>query len=797
MFYEKIIKNHRTVIYLVLALTLVLLPFARKNVIDNNIEENVLHDEKLTNYNEFLKTFGNDRLLVAAFKYDKIDANLIRSLYELENKLTKLKSVERVISPVSILKQSFGLETVESLEVWLRSENRLNNYVKKIYKFTSVSKTILSPENKTASLVVRLNSHVSDTDVKSVEEIINIIETDRNLGKIIKVSGIPAIVTVIHKYTARDQKLFTPATIAIITVILFILYRGAAGVLIPLAIIVLPLLWTQAIYNLNGNSTNFITSMIPPLLLGIGLAGAIHVTTTYFEKTRRQKEFNVGVLVETVKDLAPPIIMCQVTTIFGFASLGTNGIGAIKHFGLYAGLGVFFTLIVALFFLPALFAYFKITDQKTTDFQTSAAFLDFIAGSVFKYKYHIVAAAFFLCAAGLYGVTLLEVETSLIKYLPPDHPEIIKGKFIEDNLFGSVPLQIVIKVNPGSVDKSATLESSLLNSSCCNKISRFKDEILKLDNVNSAVSYVNFIQDYDREFSGEKNNIPPSAEEIKDYLDFYRPVPEGGDDEYDYEVIDVRGFFTDDTYEIITEIKKINTIENAGGSETTAAKEDLLDGFIAKDYMTANIAVRINDVSSKKLDEIFDNIERLAKTHLPANLSFYLTGRAYLWARTSEILAYNEIENFALSVVLILGVIMLYFRSVYVGLISVAPNILPIIILYGVMGYRGIAFNTVTGMIASVALGMAVDDTIHYMYEFRKNIYGGESYESSVVKTLRAKGSSMIFTSIVTSCAFSALMISEFIPTQHFGILISFNIFMAIVFDLFLTPALMLILRPF
>ncbi|HOT78149.1 MAG TPA: hypothetical protein PK467_20340, partial [Candidatus Wallbacteria bacterium] len=121
MIYEIIIKNHKAFIYFILAVTIALAPFARKNVIDNNIEENVLRDEKLSNYNEFLNTFGNDRLLVAAFKYDKIDAKLIRDLYSLEDGLTKLKSVDRVISPVSILKQSFGLDTRESFEIWLKS----------------------------------------------------------------------------------------------------------------------------------------------------------------------------------------------------------------------------------------------------------------------------------------------------------------------------------------------------------------------------------------------------------------------------------------------------------------------------------------------------------------------------------------------------------------------------------------------------------------------------------------------------------------------------------------------------
>ncbi len=814
MLYDKIIRNYKPLILAALAITVLLLPFARRNTIDNNIEENVLHDEKLSNYKDFLKTFGNDRLLIAAFKYEIIDAKLVRDLYDLEGRLVKLPSVERVISPVSILKQSFGLNDRESLEIWLKSPARLANYVSKIYKFTSVSKTILSPEKKTASLIVRLGQHVSDTDVESVDEIIRVIESDKNLGQKITVSGIPAIVKVIHGYTARDQKIFTPITIAVILIILFLLYRSGAGILIPLPVIVIPLLWTQGIYNLNGNSTNFIISMMPPLLLGIALTSVIHISTAYFQKSRDEKVFNINTLTSCLKDLAVPDILCQITTIFGFASLGFNGIGAIMHFGVYSAFGVFLTIISALFLLPSLFYYFKISGMKVTGYQTSTAPVLFISKFVIRRKYLIVAFSSIAGLIGLYGITLLEVETSLIKFLPPSHPEIIKGKFIEQNLFGSVPVQMALKIKPEKIDKNDTLDTSLLNSVYCNKISDLTNEMLKIKDVNSAVSYVNFIQDYDREFSGEKNNIPPSAAEIKDYLDFYRPYSASAEDDdegdCDYQTIETAGFFTGETREVAVEINNAARliVKNGGAaavesnSGTTAAAvgshhKDLLDGFITRDYTCANIAIRINDVSSKKLDAIFDEMERLASKLLPENIDFYLTGRAYLWARTSEILAYNEIENFVFSLVLIVIVIILYFRSLKVGLISIAPNVLPLIILYGYMGWNGIAFDTVTGMIASVAIGIVFDDTIHYTYEFRNKIKSGLSYEEAAAASLQKKGISMIFTTVVISCAFGALMTSEFVPTQYFGILIFFGMVLALLFDLFLTPALLIISKPF
>lgn len=784
---EKILRHYKFILLFALAATLMLAPWARRGTIDNRMEENVLNDEKLANYYDFLKTFGNDRILIAAFIYDKITPELIRALYELEESVAATGLVEEVISPVSILKDTFDLRARESLEVWLKSETRLANYSKKLTSFQCMTGTIISPGKKTASLLLRLSSEVTDMDTRKIGSLIDLIEKAPYFAGRIKVTGIPTLTNVIHDYTAHDQKIFTPITMGIIMVILYILYRSFWGVVIPLIGITLPLIWTQAFFNINGNCTNFIVSMIPPLLLGIGLSACMYVYSRYCELSQGKERFDPALVYQTVNELTAPTFLCQFSTIIGFASLGGNGLGAVQSFGLYASLGVLFTLYVSLFLVPSLILMFKPFNQHVTSFQTGHQVFRWLAGFAVRRHMRIFIVIGTILAIALYGISKLEMETSLIRFLPPDHEVIKKNQFVEKNLFGIVPVQLVLTYDPAG--GAGTLENTLLSSRVCNLVSELSEDIKKIPEVDSAVSYVTFVQDYDREFSGEKNHIPPGADEIKDYLDFFKRGPLGGDT---YEIVEYGVDAAGNTVEVAS-----YEMPPEISAESLENQVQILDKFITRDYLKANIALRVKDTTSRRLAEIFSTIESLAAKRLPKNIKFHVTGRAYLWAASSEILIRNEYHDWLITTALIFIMLVIYFRSLAVAAMALIPNILPTFVLYGYMGVAGMPLTTVTGMIASVALGLAVDDTIHFTYELRRVLARAATYEEAITETLLIKGSGIAFSSIVVAAGFSAPMASQFIPSFQFGALVCFSVTQALVFELFLTPSMWYWYRPF
>lgn len=779
---KSILRYSKPVTLILLICFLFFLPCFKHRKINNNLEENVLQNSQLKNYYKFVSNFGNDRLIIFAFPFQPDDPNILKALFEIENKLLKTGYVHKIFSPLTILKEVFLIYQKPEFDKWITDEQRVKNYYKIFENFSILRKSVISKDGKSASLIVHLDDSVSDTDIEKIKFIKNSVLNSPFFKGKSRVAGIPDIVRVIHEYTLFSQKYFTPSTVLIIMAVLFILYYSFRTIAISLASIILPLVLTMGIFNYMDNSSNFIISMIPPLILGVALTSCIHLLTDYFKRAKNSDNFDINHLKDSLKELSRPILLCQITTFCGFASLASNGLGAIKQYGIYSGLSIIFILLSSLFVLPALINFFKLTNQKITFFQANDIFFEKIGKFILKRKSSIITAVFIIFLLSIYGLSKISIQTSLIKYLPEDHQVIKNIHAIEKMISGIVPVQLAISDNCLNRASKDIKISSLLKPETCLRIAKFQEELLQIKNVDFAMSYVDLIMDYDRTFSGEKDNIPPSAEEVKEYLQFYIPRIEN---KY---VTNIVKDADNTTKEItLTEIKPVLKGPDKG-----------VAGFITNDYKDAQISMRIKDVDSNTLNKIFEQILKKADHYFGkkgSGIEYYLTGRAYLWAVTSEILVRNEILNFFMALIFIDLIMMYQFRSIRIGLAALIPNVLPIMVIFGIMGFLNIPVNTVTGIIACVAIGMSVDDTIHYIHSYMKQRSAGICADKSVIIALQEKGSSMIFTTIVIMAGFSILMLSKFIPTFQFGLLISGVFLMALLFDLIVTPAVLILLE--
>lgn len=774
-----VLKRSFFVLAVIALVTAILVPHARNGTIDNRLEENVLTGTHLDSYNEFRKLFGDDRILIATFEFDALDHEILSGLMELEDAVMATGSADRVVSPVSFVREVLGIDSPEGLERWLAGEGGPEALEKRLGDFSSLRGVLVSRAGKkvkAGSLIVHLSRDVSDTDIKKIEALSSLISGHPCFRGRIEVTGIPDIVGAIHRYTLFSQKHFTPATMLIIAAVLLILFRGSFWFAAPIAAIALPLGWTLGIFNLAGNTNNFITSMIPPLLLGIGLTSSIHLITAYLSRTGGGA-FDSETLSSTFRDLLPPIAMCQATTIMGFGSLAANGLGAIRSYGLYSALGVVMVLVSTYTVVPALAALTRPTGgirfRWSGDSMGMGSCILWVGRFVVARPGLVVAASLAALAAGIVGMAKLGLETSLLRYLPAGHPVTERIRHTESLMSGIVPVHLVLRSLAGG--------ASLADPAVCRAIAKLQADLTDLADVDSAISHVSLVQDYDRTFSGEPDNIPPSEEEVIEYLDFFRPPEEVF---IDQEVIRSPDGST-------LEIRFTERISDA------VRPMGLVGTFLTPDYRTGQITMRIRDVSSKRLSGIFDAAEQLAGRRLAGLADFHLTGRAFLWAQASETLVRNEVENFFLSLAMIDLVIMLFFGSVSIGIMALLPNLLPLVILYGFMGFSGLTVNTVTGMIACVAIGMSVDDTIHLIHEVRRRCRAGEDHEPAILGALEAKGSAMVFTTVVIVAGFLVLTVSDFVPTFQFGALISATFAMALGLDLTLTPALLMLLKPF
>lgn len=767
--------------------------YARIDRIDNRLEDNVIPGEALDSYYRFLKAFGNDRILLVAFPVDKIDPPLVRMLFKTEQALRALPNVQTVLSPVTPLSSQFGIASEAALELFLGEKRQLERYLENMQKTLAFERMIISRDWKVGGMVVRLHQETGDLVGPTIRDIRTILAATMPIGT--RLTGVPEITRLILDMTRRDQKLFSPLTTLLIAIVLFILFRGLFGLFTPLLAICSAFIWTKGLHMALGNSVNFVTSILPPMILSIALTYCIHILTDYFEDSRHLDSFDPAVLEKSVRHVAYPIMLSTLTTVIGFGSLVYTSIESIGQFGIYAAIGTTFSMILALTVIPAgIVARRKTGQAMPTTIKSLEKYIEALARAMIGNPGRVWFVVILLIALSVYGLSILPIETSLIRYLPDDHDIREANQFVEKNLCGIVPVELLLE---SSGTRFTTPDLT-------HRVRRLQDAVASIPFLDKSLSYVDLIQDFDRMFSGEPDHIPRSEEEIRDYLSFYAPPPASGTPD-------------EDELEEAAEASRaallaLNTASGTGiasgvggivrrppepASFVPFVEGGVLGELISADALTTHVSMRYQDRTSREMVDGFRMVQTLARKEFEGTgVRATITGRAPLWAEVSEIIVWNEITSFGFSLLVITFIIAWYFRSLKIGLVSMIPNILPMIYTYGFMGWTGTTFNTVTGMIASIAIGLAVDDTIHIICQYQHELEQDGDEREALVRTMVHKGRATVFASVILCSGFSVLALSSFGPTKYFGIFISVGVAAALVCELLITPVALYTFKP-
>ena len=407
--------------------------YAKIDRIDNKLEDNVIKGEALDAYYRFLKAFGNDRILLVAFSVDKIDSALVRMLMKTERSLLALPNVQTVLSPVTPLRTQFGIASETSVEAFLGEKRQLDRYLENLKKTTAFERMIISPDWKVGGMVVRLHQETGDLVGPTISEIHAILAASMPVGT--KLTGVPEITRLILDMTRRDQKMFSPLTILLTAFVLFLLFRGLFGLLIPLLAICSAFIWTKGLLIAQGHSINFVTSILPPMVLSIALTYCIHVLTEYFEESRDLGGYDPAVLEKSIRHVAYPIMLSTLTTVIGFGSLLYTSIDSIGQFGLYAAIGTTFSMILSLAVIAAgVVARRKTGHAMPTTIKSLERLIERLSRSMIRNTGRVWLVVCLLLGVSAYGLYILPIETSLIRYLPDDHDIQEANRFVEKNL---------------------------------------------------------------------------------------------------------------------------------------------------------------------------------------------------------------------------------------------------------------------------------------------------------------------------------------------------------------------------
>jgi len=651
---------------------------------------------------------------------------------------------------------------------------------------------IVSPDGKATGINVFLEEltekELYEKDI--VGKIDKIIKKYSGPGVDISVTGIPQTKVLTSQYMKHDLKKFIPYTILLIACVLYVSFKKGRrinlplvlvaavvaiglgtqsvwdfvvpldqamlvvaalvlflalfdghAILLPLAAVVLAVTWTVGFMGHLGIKFSLVNTVLPSLLISIGIAYVIHVMSEYYHE-RPEGDNPRDVLKNAVYHISLPVAVTAFTTMIGFASLTISDIPAIRDMGVLAVFGVFCAALLSLSFVPAMISIIESRSGKGIPAETEeigqwlTPALRRLGDWNLKRAPYILAASALLTAVLIPRIPTIEVDTDFLSYFGEETPIIKAKNKLTRHLAGSAPFFVVVDGHyPRAFENPRMMQ----------KLEEFEDFIIAQKGVDTTIS-------------------------VADYVKLTNRATYGNDPDY-YTIPDTR--------------QGIGSL-----LESLSSSPEILEPYLNEERSIANILVRTRIVGSSDTLKLADKIHEWAAKNFP-EASVRMTGTLYLLNKSANKVSRGQMESLALAVFVILLVMSFLFVSFKFGLLSMVPNILPIVVLFGTMGLLNIPLDLSTSIIASIVIGLAVDDTIHFLAQFNHNVNTLYDEQEAIRATMATTGRPIAFTTATLCVGFLVVSFSDFRPIYHFGLLTGFILFVCLLGDLVVLPAIL------
>jgi uncharacterized protein len=687
--------------------------------------------------------FPQEQVLVALFEGDDLfEPQFLRSLHAAVRSLESHALVERVLSVttadhIRAVPEGFAVETlVDPYDLDALSPQQ---WRERALSDRFAPGLLVSVDGRALSLVVRPHA---------MENSLQRLELEQTLRDEIRAQGLDPYLTAVAGHVAldvaqlramlNDTMAFIPATTAIGLLLLWWLFRRMLVVVLAAVTIGAVVNATLLLLVVAGKPYTLISSIIPPLLSALSIAMLMHLFNAVLHAA--QRGLNGRARVRAALDaVARPTVFTALTTAAGLSSLAVSPIRPIETFGLVAAAGILAIAAVTLLVLPALILRY---DRGTwiQPRRRGVQVLDRFTGSCARLATRragwVLAAAAGLLAVGLPQVRHVEVETDLYAFFPEDHPISEATRRVEDRLSGVMALEVVFD----AADRDALHDPERLRA--IQRVQRWLDQRPEVD---YSLSLPDLVEQMHWAFHGEDpeyRTIPDDELLIAQYLLVY----DGND----------------------------------------------LHDVVDRDYQRARLLLNLNVHGANALNALIADIREYLEAEPPADLAWDLAGMGRLFADQERLLIQGQIRSLVAVSILLTVLMLLLWRSPGMAALSMIPNVSPVVLIFIVMGVLGIWLDMATAMIASVAVGIAVDDTIHILHGFLKRRRAGASPAWAIARTFRQSGRAVTATTIVLTAQFLVLGFSAFQPTASFGVLTALGLVTALLFDLLLLPAMLI-----
>lgn len=758
----RIILRNKIFILLVIIATTVFLGMQWKHMRFTYTEANMLPDDHEVNltYNNFLEVFGEEgNLIVLGVKDSSVfTVNQFNAWNNLAESFKPYDEVETVLSIKDLQKlvknnEEKQFDLVPFIKDSISSLDEINKLQEDLFKkYPFYDNFLFNAENKTLRTAIYLKKDIVNTSARK-DFIINILEKriqefEAKHPKLdVKVSGMPYIRTLNSQNIVDEIPIFIGAALFVTSLIFFLFFRSFRATFISLIVVCIGVMWTFGILGLLGYEITVLTALIPPLIIVIGIPNCIFLINKYQHEVKSHGN-KVKSLQRVITKVGNATLMTNVTTASGFATFILTESKLLKEFGIVASLSILAIFILCLLIIPIMYTFLPYPKERHLEHLNKrwiGGFVDWMERMVKHKRITIYVTAFILIMASMIGINQMKISGSLIEDMPKDKQFFKDIRFFEEEFNGIMPLEIMVDTKrKKGVMKLATLKR-------INELEELIEETPELSKPISVVSLVKYSkQAY---FNGNPKYYQlPTSQENSFILSY---------------------------------------------AKNSSSDVDLLKNFVDSTGQYARITTFMKDIGTDKMERIQENLQnKIDKVFPKERYEVTMTGKALVFQKGTKYLVRNLVISLTLAIILISLFMAYLFRSFRMIIVSLIPNLLPLLVTAGLMGYLGVPIKPSTILVFSIAFGISVDDTIHFLAKYRQELQANHwKIKKSVYAALRETGVSMFYTSIVLFFGFSVFTISSFGGTVALGALVSITLLFAMLSNLLLLPSLLLSLE--
>jgi predicted RND superfamily exporter protein len=566
-------------------------------------------------------------------------------------------------------------------------------------------------------------------------------------------SGLPLIRTKLATRIANETKWFTLGSILLSAFILLLFFRSFSAMLLSLAVVVIGVIWSFGTIELLGYKITLLTALISPLIVVIGIPNCIYFLNKYHTAYKETGERR-SAIIQMIAKMGVVTLFCNISAAIGFAVFALTKSALLKEFGAVAGFNIMMLFFISLILIPAALSVLSPPNEKQVRYLNNATlqtWLDRLDRWALNHRRLIYVTTLIVLAISIAGIFRLKSVGYIVDYLPKTDKIYKDLKFFETNFKGVMPLEILVDTKKKY------------------GVSRNLNNLLKIDTFSQYLS--------SRPYIGKPLSIAEGLKFAKqaffegDTLNYSMPA------EYD-----------------LPALAQYLSMRNDSGSTNSFTK--LVSSFMDSSKQEARISVSMQDVGSARLPLILDSIQKVANNIFDSTkYKVLLTGTSVTFLEGTRFII-NGLKESIVWAFLLIALCMLYlFKSFRILLCSLIPNVVPLIITAGIMGWAGVAIKPSTVLVFSVALGIAIDITIRFLVNYKQEFKGTADARQNVISTIHSTGLSIIYTSIVLIAGFVIFCFSGFGGTQSLGWLTSITLVTATITNLVLLPAMLIDLR--